>query len=123
MAHFAEIDENGIVIRVLVVSQEFIDTGALGDPSKWIQTSYNTYDGVHTLGGTPLRKNYAGVGYKYDSVRDAFIPPQKYASWTLDEQKCRYMPPVEYPKDTKGYTWDEATTNWVESETSKANPK
>ncbi len=75
MAHFAQIDENNIVINVLVIEQDMVDTGLFGEPSKWIQTSYNTYGGVHALGGTPFRKNYAGIGYTYDVSRDAFIPP------------------------------------------------
>ena len=84
MAHFAQLDENNIVTRVLVIDQETINTGAFGDPQTFIQTSYNTYGGVHILGGTPLRKNYAGIGYTYDSVRDAFIAPKPYDSWTLN---------------------------------------
>ena len=73
MAHFAQIDENNIVTQVLVIEQEVVDTGLFGNPNTWIQTSYNTIGGVHKLGGTPLRKNYAGIGYTYDSTRDAFI--------------------------------------------------
>ena len=90
MSHFAEIDETNTVLRVIVAEQEFIDTGAVGDPSKWIQTSYNTRAGVHygqdgmPDSGEPMRKNYAGIGYTYDATRDAFIPPKPYASWVLD---------------------------------------
>ena len=113
MAHFAKV-ENGIVTQVLVVEQDFIDSGALGDPSMWIQTSYNTRGGEHTLGGTPLRKNYAGIGFTYDRIRDAFIPPKPYASWVLNEDTCLWDAPVAMPTDDKRYTWDEATTNWVE---------
>jgi hypothetical protein len=69
---------------------------------------------VHTLGGTPLRKNYAGVGYTYDSVRDAFIPPKPYASWLLNDETCLWNPPTPMPTDGKMYTWDEETTSWVE---------
>ena len=91
MAHFAQIDENNIVTKVVVVEQEFIDTGIMGDTSKWIQTSYNTYGGEHydqtgnKDSGLALRKNYAGVGYTYDLVRDAFYAPQPYPSWILNE--------------------------------------
>ncbi len=78
------------------------------------QTSYNTHGGVHSLGGTPLRKNYAGIGYTYDAGRDAFIPPKPYASWVLNETNCLWDAPVAYPNDGKRYSWDEATTSWVE---------
>ena len=114
MAHFAKIDENNIVTQVLVIEQDVIDTGNFGDPASWIQTSYNTRGGVHTLGGTPLRKNYAGIGYTYDRIRDAFIPPKPYASWELNEDTCLWEAPVPYPDDGKLYTWDEPTVSWVE---------
>lgn len=114
MAHFAQIDENNIVTNVIVAEQDFIDSGAVGDPSKWIQTSYNTYGGVHKLGGTPLRKNYAGIGYTYDSQRDAFIPPCPYASWILNEDTCMHEAPVQMPNDGKLYVWNETTTSWDE---------
>ena len=81
MAHFAKV-ENGLVIDVIVAEQEFINSGAVGDPSSWVQTSYNTYAGVHKLGGIPLRKNYAGIGYTYDAQRDAFIPPNPFIWFT-----------------------------------------
>jgi hypothetical protein len=80
------------------------------------QTSYNTHGGVHALGGTPLRKNYAGIGYTYDAGRDAFIPPKPYASWLLNETTCLWDSPLAYPDDGKRYSWDEATTSWVEVE-------
>ena len=83
-------------------------------PGEWIQTSYNTYGGVHTQGGTPLRKNYAGIGYTYDRERDAFIPPKPYASWVLNEDTCQWDAPVAMPTDGKLYTWDETTQAWVE---------
>jgi hypothetical protein len=73
MSHFARV-ENNIVVEVIVAEQDFIDSGAVGDPAKWIQTSYNTINGVHVLGGTPLRKNYAGIGFIYDPVADEFNP-------------------------------------------------
>jgi len=88
MSHFAEIDNNNIVIKVIVAEQEFIDSGAVGDPANWIQTSYNTHGGQHRLGGVPLRKNYAGVGYTYDPVRDAFIAPKPGDNYIIDEETC-----------------------------------
>ena len=110
MAHFAKV-ENGIVTQVIVAEQDVIDSGLFG--SGWIQTSYNTHGGQHP-NGTPMRKNYAGVGFTYDSVRDAFIPPQPYASWTLNEETCLWDCPVAYPDDGKRYAWDENSLNWVE---------
>lgn len=95
MSHFAQIDENNIVTRVLVIEQDVIDTGLFGDPATWIQTSYNTYGGEHALGGTPLRKNYAGIGFTYDPVRDAFIPPNENEGWILNETTCLWGKPVE----------------------------
>ena len=114
MAHFAQIDENNIVTRVLVIEQDVVDSGLFGEPSTWVQTSYNTIGGVHTLGGTPLRKNYAGISYTYDSVRDAFIPPKPYASWTLVEDTCQWQAPVPMNDDGKAYTWNEDTLSWDE---------
>ena len=116
MAHFAQIDNTNTVIQVIVAEQDFIDSGAVGDPTKWIQTSYNTQGGIHTQGGTPLRKNYAGVGYTYDLSRDAFIPPQSFPSWLLDEESCLWEAPVAYPGDEKIYGWDEDTLSWVLAE-------
>ena len=118
MAHFAEIDENGIVLRVLVVDnaqesngQDFL-ANTLGLGGTWVKTSYNTVGGIHTNGGTPLRKNYAGIGYTYDSDRDAFIPPKPFASWILNEDSCLWDAPVAYPTDGARYTWNEETTSW-----------
>lgn len=110
MAHFAKI-ENGIVTQVIVAEQDFIDSGAVGDG--WIQTSYNTYGGQHPE-GRPLRKNYAGVGFTYDSQRDAFIPPKPFPSWTLVEDTCQWVPPVAMPIDDNVYSWDEATLSWMQ---------
>ena len=112
MSHFAKIDHNNIVTEVLVIEQEQINTGYFGDARQWIQTSYNTRGGVHVEGGTPLRKNYAGVGYTYDPVRDAFIPPQPYPSWTLNEDTCLWECPVPRPDETYG-VWDEQAQKWV----------
>ena len=113
MSHFAKV-ENGIVTQVIVIEQDVLDTGHWGNPALWIQTRQNTRGGQHILGGTPLRKNYAGAGYTYDSERDAFIPPQPYASWVLDETTCQWQAPTPMPTDDKMYTWDEDTTSWVE---------
>lgn len=118
MAHFAELDENNVVLRVLVGNNDDPNEGHdwlvenLG--GTWVKTSYNTHGGVHSEGGTPLRKNYAGIGYTYDEDRDAFIPPKPFDSWTLNEDTCLWEAPVEYPADGKMYTWDEDATNWVE---------
>ena len=116
MAHYAKIDKNNIVIKVLVIDEETVNSGAFGNPLSWIQTSYNTHEGQHSLGGTPLRKNYAGVGYTYDKDRDAFIPPQPYPSWILDENTCQWNAPVVYPTghdpDGPGYVWDEDNITW-----------
>jgi len=113
MAHFAKVN-NGIVEQVIVAEPEFFQTFVDSSPGEWIQTSYNTHGGQHRNGGTPLRKNYAGIGYTYDAGRDAFIPPKPYPSWTLVEETCNWTAPVLYPTDGKMYQWDEATTNWIE---------
>jgi len=115
MSHFAQIDGNNIVTQVIVIEQDVVDTGLFGDPTSWIQTSYNTSGGVHTQGGTPLRKNYAGIGYIYDSTRDAFIPPKPFNSWSLNETTCLWEAPTPMPTDDKMYRWDEDTTSWVEN--------
>ena len=105
MSHWAEIDENNIVLRVLVGNNSEPDEGeafmnSLG--GTWVKTSYNGN----------IRKNYAGIGMSYDAERDAFIAPQPYPSWILDEETCRWEPPVAYPTDGIMYEWDEETTNW-----------
>jgi hypothetical protein len=112
MAHFAQINENNTVVQVIVAEQDFINSGAVGDPAKWIQTSYNTHGGQHP-NGTPLRKNYAGIGYTYDLQRDAFIPPKPFASWQLNEETCLWQAPTPMPSDGQTYRWDEAQVNWV----------
>lgn len=118
MAHFAKV-EDGIVTEVIVISQDEVNTGLFGDPSLFVQTSYNTRGGVHygpngQPDGPGLRKNYAGIGYTYDPVLDAFIPPQPYPSWLLNTETCLWEAPVPYPDDGKSYYWDEATLSWVE---------
>ena len=114
MAHYAKVN-NGIVEQVIVAEAEFFNTFVDSSPGQWIQTSYNTQGGVHALGGTPLRKNYAGIGYTYDAQRDAFIPPQPFASWVLNEDTCLWNAPVAMPDDGKQYTWNEDAQNWVEA--------
>jgi hypothetical protein len=110
MAHFAEIDDNNIVVRVLVVpdeqehrGQEFLAED-LDLGGRWIQTSYNA----------KIRKNYAGIGFTFDESRDAFIAPKPYSSWQLDEAKCAWFAPIEYPTDGKLYEWDESSISWNE---------
>lgn len=116
MAHFAKV-VNGIVTQVIVAEPEFFDTFVDQSPGEWIQTSYNTYAGEHKLGGTPLRKNYAGVGHTYDKDRDAFIPPKTFNSWILDEDTCLWKAPIPVPDVNKQYVWNEETLSWVESPT------
>ena len=111
MAHFAKVN-NGIVEQVIVAEPEFFDTFVDSSPGQWIQTSYNTHGGVHANGGTPLRKNYAGIGFSYDATRDAFIPPKPYASWTLNEDTFLWNAPTPYPNDGGRYTWNETTQTW-----------
>ena len=113
MSHYAKI-ENGLVTQVIVAEPEFFDTFIDLSPGEWLQTSYNTYAGEHTLGGTPLRKNYASIGFTYDATRDAFIEPQPYASWALNETTCRWDCPVAYPDDDKEYSWNETDQTWDE---------
>jgi hypothetical protein len=113
MGHFAKVTD-GKVTQVIVAEPEFFETFVDSSPGEWIQTSYNTQGGVHLLGGTPLRKNYAGIGFTYDRTRDAFIPPQPFASWVLNEDTCLWDAPTPYPTDGKVYRWDEPTTSWVE---------
>lgn len=119
MAHFAQLDDDNVVLQVIVVhNNECKDVDGneseavgvafckslLGETTRWKQTSYNA----------SIRKNYAGIGYQYDPIRDAFIPPKPFASWSLDEATCQWNPPVEMPTDGKMYNWDEATTSWIE---------
>lgn len=110
MSHFAKV-ENGLVTQVIVAEQDVIDSKIFdGD---WVQTSYNTYGNQHP-NNAPLRKNYAGVGYSYDSQRDAFIPPKPFESWVLNENTCLWHAPAPYPTDDKTYAWDESILNWIE---------
>ena len=123
MAHYAFLDSNNLVTEVIVGKNEGEDGM---DWEQWYgefrgqtckRTSYNTYGGVHNNGGTPYRKNYAGIGYTYDAGRDAFIAPKPFASWVLDEAKCIWNAPTPMPVvEGKRFTWDEPTTSWVEVE-------
>ena len=118
MAHYAFLNENYIVTEVIVGKDESnYDWEAhygqfRGQVCK--RTSYNTHGGVHTGGGIPFRKNYAGIGYSYDPQRDAFIPPKPYPSWILEETSCLWRAPVAVPQDGKQYAWNEASTSWTE---------
>jgi hypothetical protein len=117
MAHFAKV-ENGIVVQVIVAEQDVIDSGIFGHG--WVQTSYNTRGGVHYDSNgkadkkLQLRKNYAGIGYSYDETLDAFIPPQPYESWILNESTCLWDAPVAMPTDGKMYSWNEESQSWAE---------
>jgi hypothetical protein len=113
MGHYAKV-LNGIVTQVIVAEPKFFETFVDSSPGEWIQTSYNTKSGIHLLGGVPLRKHYAGIGYTYDRERDAFIPPQPFASWVLNEDTCLWEPPIPYPSDGKYYKWNESTQSWEE---------
>jgi hypothetical protein len=117
MAHFAQLNEENLVTQVIVVAnqdtadQDGVENEAIGIEfctnllgGRWVQTSYNAN----------IRKNYAGIGYKYDATLDAFIPPQPFESWTLNEETAQWEAPTPYPDDGKRYSWDEATTSWVE---------
>ena len=125
MAHFAKV-VNGLVTQVIVAEPEFFNTFVDTSPGQWIQTSYNTRGGVHYDPQTnqpssdqtkALRKNYAGIGYSYDSTNDCFVPPKPYASWNLNQTTCLWEPPTPMPNDGKQYRWDEATTSWQEVQT------
>ena len=112
MAHYAKVN-NGIVEQIIVAEQDFFDTFVNSSPGQWIQTSYNTHANQHPE-GRPLRGNYAGIGHTYDATNDVFYAPKPYSSWTLNEVTWTWDAPVPMPTDNKMYTWDEATTNWVE---------
>ena len=121
MAHYAFLDSNNIVTEVIVGKHEGEDSidweQHYGDFRGQIckRTSYNTMGGVHTNGGAPYRKNYAGIGYTYDATRDAFIPPKPFASWLLNEDTCLWGAPTPMPvEEGKVFTWDEETTSWIE---------
>jgi hypothetical protein len=119
MAHYAKV-ENGIVTQVIVAEQDFINSGHVGDPNTWVQTSYNTRGNLHygqdgqPDGGIALRGNYAGIGYTYDATNDVFYAPQPYPSWILNNATWIWETPVAYPTDGKVYTWNESIINWEE---------
>jgi len=112
MAHYAKVLD-GVVLKVIVAEEDFFDNFVDTVAGDWIKTSYNTYGGVHTLGGTPLRMNYATVGGTYDIDRDAFIGIKEWPSWVLDEDTLLWKPPIDYPTDGKDYKWDEEEVSWV----------
>jgi len=112
MSHYAKV-VNGIVTQVIVAEADFFNTFIDISPGEWIQTSYNTKGGQHSLGGTPLRGNYAGIGYTYDRTNDVFYPPQPYPSWVISAPNWTWDAPIPYPQDSNKYTWDETTKNWV----------
>lgn len=129
MAHFAEINDSNVVLRVLVLNNsdtmdnngnevESIGAKYLSDGfgGTWLKTSYNTFANHHRLNGTPFRKNFAGKGYTYDKSRDAFIPPKPYKSWTLNKDTCQWDSPKPYPSDGKTYSWNEKTQSWKKKE-------
>ena len=113
MGHFAKVVD-GKVEQVIVAEPEFFETFVDPTPGSWVQTSYNTVGGKHILGGTPLRGNYAGIGYTYDQVNDVFYAPQPYVSWVLDQTDWSWKPPIPAPTDGKPYKWEEDTKSWVE---------
>ena len=118
MAHYALLNNKNVVTKVITgkdensvdYNMELVFQDMFGQDCK--RTSYNTIGGIHKLGGTPFRKNYAGVGYTYNEARDAFIPPQPFDSWTLNEETCLWDSPVEHPDDGKTYVWNEDNQSW-----------
>jgi hypothetical protein len=121
MAHFAKLGTGNIIEKVEVVSNDIAITEKAGEDflnnlyktkDVWKQTSYNTKGGIHKLGGTPFRKNYAGIGFKYDQTKDAFIPPKPYPSWVLNETTCLWESPIAKPTDGQEYRWNEADQSW-----------
>ena len=121
MAHFAKLGVGNKVLTVVVVHNDVATTEqagvdflnkTYGTNDMWKQTSYNTYGGVHRYGGTPFRKNYAGIGFKYNESLDAFIPPQDFPSWILNEETCLWEAPVPKPDDGQKYDWNESTQQW-----------
>jgi hypothetical protein len=114
MSHFAKVLD-GKVVQVIVAEQEFFDTFVDTTPGNWIKTSYNTHGNQHP-NNTPLRGNYAGIGFTYDHTNDVFYAPKPYPSWTLNQSTWLWEAPVPYPEDDKQYAWDESTLAWVEVE-------
>ena len=121
MAHFAKLGVGNKVEKVEVVHNDIATTeqsgidflnNLYGTNDIWKQTSYNTIGGVHLLGGNPFRKNYAGINFKYNEAKDAFIPPRPFNSWTLNETTCTWEAPVAYPDDENNYNWNESEQSW-----------
>ena len=121
MAHFAKLGVGNIVQKVEVVSNDIATSEQAGvdflnnlykTRDVWKMTSYNTFGGIHKLGGTPFRKNFAGIGFKYDQYKNAFIPPKPFNSWILNETTCQWEAPVAYPNDGQRYNWNETIKNW-----------
>lgn len=126
MATFVKLNSENIVEQgISIHNNELLDNGIeseqkgidfckslFGQDTNWKQTSYNTQGGIHKLGGTPFRKNHAGIGFTYDQNRDAFIPPKPYNSWLLNEDTCQWQSPVTYPEDKKRYIWNEGNQTW-----------
>lgn len=112
MSHYAKVN-NGKVEQVIVAEADFFKTFIDTTPGTWIQTSYNTRGNIHTLGGTPLRGNFAGIGFIYDSTNDVFYAPQPFNSWILNKNTWTWEAPIAYPTDGKLYSWDESTKNWI----------
>lgn len=118
MAHFAKINENNIVEWVIVIHNQYEDNGQeyinnkLGLAGTWLQTSYNTFGGIHKFGGIPIRKNYAGIGFTYDPIKDAFIPKKPFDSWILNNDTCLWEAPIPYPNDGSAYNWNEENLTW-----------
>jgi hypothetical protein len=115
MSHFAKV-LNGKVVQLIVAEPEFFETFVDTSPGEWIQTSYNTHGNQHKLGGTPLRGNFAGIGFVYDKANDVFYEPQPYPSWKLNQSTWIWEAPTPHPQDGKKYSWDETTTSWKEIE-------
>lgn len=115
MAHFAKVLD-GKVIQIIVAEPEFFNNFVDSSAGEWIQTSYNTVGGVHRLGGTPLRKNFASIGYSYDRILDAFIPPQPYKSWKLNKETCLWEAPIPIPENMINAKWNEETQSWCSEE-------
>ena len=121
MAHFAKLGKGNIIEKVIVISDNDAPNEQAGvnfinnlykTNDIWKQTSFNTFAGEHKLGGTPFRKNFAGVGFRYDQTKDAFIPPKTFDSWILDETTCQWEAPVAYPNDGQDYNWNEQNQTW-----------
>ena len=113
MSHFAKVNK-GLVVQVIRAEESFFETFVDDSPGEWIQCSYNTLAGVHLLGGTPMRKNFPGIGSSYDAVKDAFIPSKPFASWILVEDTCQWTAPTACPDDGKKYEWNETNQTWDE---------